>query len=398
MNFTKRSGAVALLSLAFGLACRMESDHATDRPGRSRAEQLGVRLERILAKPFDPATRGGELEALFAEADADDGAVLRTHFMAASPYAHPSDLQHFAWWWASRDPVEAMRTPIATSTATLDFWQIQVLRAWAGRSPEAAHEAWQGGACQGAQDYCLLALVVGWAESGDKGVWPFVMNLTPGVLGQRAMDALAARLIADRGVDDAIRFAEAIDPDAPNRFKLQFFRRMATAIALRDLERAASFAEEHSNGPFGDGLLRRVAVQMVMQAGARGMEWLTSLSPGAQRDDAVEAASYRWIQSDRSAAMRWFGQAEDRPALQPAWRNYSQALVDEDPRRALAIVDRIDDVADRDGALVSVLQLWLARSPVDANDWIEQSELPEERVAQIRAEPVTPGVKVRRRP
>ena len=123
-----------------------------------------------------------------------------------------------------------------------------------------------------------------------------------------------------------------------------------------------------------------------------------SLPPGAQRDDDVEAASYRWIQSDRSAAMRWFSQADDRPALQPAWRSYSQALVDEDPRRALAIVERIDDVVDRDGTLVSVLQLWLARFPDDANVWIEQSDLPEALVAQVRAEPRTPGVMVRRRP
>ncbi|MEZ4331550.1 MAG: hypothetical protein R3F35_07335 [Myxococcota bacterium] len=385
--------SVALLVLVSCLisSCRLRDERATESPAASRSGLPGDRLERILADRFDPQRRSRALGRLLAETDPADAVELQIRLTAASPYAHPSDLEQFAWWWAGHDPVAAMQSPVATSTVSIDFWQTQVLRAWAARDPAAASEGWKAGLCQGAQDYCLLALVAGWSDSGDGSVWNFVRDLGPGVLQQRALDVLAARLVADRGIEEALRFAEATDADAPHRFKLQLFRRMVTAIALRDVERAASWAERQSGGPFGDGLLRRVAVRWVTQEGSAGMTWLMSLPTGPQRDDAVQAAAYRWFQSDRAAALGWFEAAEDHPALEPAWPTFAQVLVEEDPARALAVVGRIDDPDQRDRTLVTVLRRWRERSPESAEDWLARQALPESIVARVRAESPQPG-------
>lgn len=385
---------VVLMSALSFLSCERGGGLEVDRSDEGLLDDIARRVDRVLASPIDSANRSRELERIFAEAELDDAAELRFRFEAAGAYIYPSDLGQFARWWASQDAVGAMNNPIAISTAPDDFWQIQVLRTWATQDPEAAQKAWQDGAC-GTNDLCLLALVAGWFDSDEEGAWSFVAGLKPGVLRQRAMDVLVAQLIADRGIEDAILFVESVDPEAQRRFKLQLYRRMATAVAQRDLEQAAAWAEKHANGPYGDGMLRRVAVRWIIRDGAAGMKWVMSLPPGPQRDDAVTAAARRLIQADREAGLQWFDKTDEHPALEPAWEVYAQGVVWEDPQKALSIVTRIADREGRDKAVVTLLRIWLSRSPDEANNWIEGSDLGEDILAKARTKPKAPGLQRR---
>ena len=385
---------VVLMSALSFLSCEQGGGLEVERIDEPLLDDIASRVGRVLASPIDPANRGRELERIFAGAELDDAAELRFRFDAAGAYIYPSDLQQFARWWASQDAVGAMNNPTAISTAPDDFWQIQVLRTWATQDPEAAQKAWQDGAC-GINDLCLLALVAGWFDSDQEGAWSFVEGLRQGVLRQRAMDVLVAQLIADRGIEDAILFVESVDPAAQGRFKLQLYRRMATAVAQRDLEQAAAWAEKHANGPYGDGMLRRVAVRWIIRDGAAGMKWVMSLPPGSQRDDAVKAAARRLIQDDRDAGLGWFEKAEEHPALEAAWEVYAQGAVWEDPQKALSIAERIDDREGRDKAVVTLLRIWLSRSPDEANDWIEGSDVREDILAKARTKPKAPGLRRR---
>ncbi len=372
--------------LIFVLSCGHDEDVAFKLGENARAP-VGDRVEQLLSARLNPTRQAGELGALLDEARSEDLDDLKSRFEAASAYLHPSDLEQFASWWAGFDPGQAIENPQTAGTSHLDFWQVQVLRAWASRDPHAAHEAWSTELCSASDDLCLMALVAGWYESGDQGVWAFVEGLSAGVSRQRAMDILAASLIAKRGVDEALRFAEAIDPKSARRFKLQFFRRLATALALRDVDKARIWAEKHADGPFGDGLLRRVAVRWVARNGATAVQWLFSLPAGPQRDDAVQAGSRRWIRSDRATAVEWLSQSTDEEALQPALGVLAVARAREDPMASLELVQKITVEQDRENATVAVLRIWLSAAPKDANAWLEQANLDERLLTRIRANP-----------
>ena len=125
------------------------------------------------------------------------------------------------------------------------------------------------------------------------------------------------------------------------------------------------------------------------------MKWVMSLPPGPQRDDAVTAAARRLIQDDREAGLQWFDETDEHPALEAAWEVYAQGIVWEDPPKALSVVERIDDQEGRDKAVVTLLRIWLSRSPDEANDWIEGSDLGEDTIAKARAKSKAPGLQRR---
>lgn len=389
---TRGFALLFLLSISYLASCKPTDEATRDTPADSASSELATRLASVLARPYDATTRGPALARILDTAAQSDLPELRHAFEAASAYLYPSDLEQFATWTSALDPADAMRHPIAASTAQPDFWQIQVLRAWAAQRPQEAQRAWQAGEC-GTNELCMLALVAGWLDADREGAWSFVEQFSPGVLRQRAMDLLVTRLIADQGLEASIDFVESIEEDAPHRFKLQLFRRLATALALRDLERAGRFAAEHGPGPFGDGLARRVAVRMVARSGAQGMHWASALAPEAGRDDAVQAGARRWIQTDREAALAWFAQVEPQPALAPALVVYAQALVRDEPERAFAVVEALPPGDERDRATVSLLRIWLAHAADEANAWIEDHAVAADLVARARANPPRRGAR-----
>ena len=351
---------------------------------------LGQSLQRsdpplvaILSKP-SARTRASQLLEFFEGAKPSDVDTVRATYEAA-----PADavaMVFAAEWWASFDPEGAFEQLRTWQLAERDAGLVTVVRTWAQQDPTMARQAVDEMAPGPQREECVVALVRGWSESAAGGVMEFIEQLPMGIPRQRAMDAVASDMAVRDGLDATLEFAEALPDDGERRFKLQFFRRVASVIARQDPHRAGDWALRHADGPFGDGLLRRVGAQWVMKDGAAAMAWLLSLPPSAQRDEGVRETYRAWLQRDRAAALAWLPGAEPGPALEPAVALFALAIAREDPQEGLEWLARVDDADRRQRTTIQFGRRWLASDRTAALAWLDGAELPDEIVEQILAE------------
>jgi hypothetical protein len=253
-----------------------------------------------------------------------------------------------------------------------------LIRAWAARDPAAAREVISKGRTTIRNANQLTsALVEGWLESGLPGLEEYLVEMPPSNEREHAISALARRLIVRDGIDAALRWVEALPDEAPGRFKLQAYRRVASAVADIDPQRAAHWAEKQLAGDFGKGVPRRVGVSWGRQDGEAAMTWLASLPAVDHLPSAVEATYREWLRHDREGALRWLREVEPNPTFEPAISVYALVTVRDDPQTALEWAQRLQDEELRHLTLENLARAWLANDPEAARAWIEASELPE---------------------
>jgi hypothetical protein len=265
-----------------------------------------------------------------------------------------------------------------------------LIRAWAARDPAAARGVISEGHTIRKSDQLTSALVEGWLESGLPGVEEYLVEMPPSNQQQFAISALVRRLIVRDGIDAALRWVEALPDEAPGRFKLQAYRRVASAVADIDPQRAAHWAEKQLAGDFGDGVPRRVGVSWGGQDGEAAMTWLASLPAVDHLPFAVDATYREWLRHDREGALRWLREAEPNPTFEPAISLYALAAVRDDPQTALEWAQRLQDEELRHLTLEKLARAWLANDPEAARAWIEGSELPEAAQQRVLAPPKKP--------
>jgi hypothetical protein len=240
-------------------------------------------------------------------------------------------------------------------------------------------------------DQLTSALVEGWLESGLPGLEEYLIEMPPSNEQQFAISALVRRLIVRDGIDAALRWVEALPDEAPGRFKLQAYRRVASAVADIDPQRAAHWAEKQLAGDFGNGVPRRVGVSWGRQDGGEAaMTWLASLPAVDHLPFAVDATYREWLRHDREGALRWLREAEPNPTFEPAISLYALVTVSDDLQTALEWAQRLQDEELRHQTLEKLARAWLANDPEAARAWIEGSELPEAAQQRVLAPPKKP--------
>jgi hypothetical protein len=265
-----------------------------------------------------------------------------------------------------------------------------LIRAWAARDPAAAREVISKRTTRRDSSLLTSALVEGWLESGLPGLEEYLIEMAPSNERQLGIAALARRLVLRDGIDAALRWVEALPDEAPGRFKLQAYRRVASAVADIDPQRAARWAEKQLAGDFGDGLPRRVGVRWSGQDGEAAMTWLASLPAVDHLPFAVEATYREWLRHDREGALRWLREVEPNPTFEPAISLYALVTVPDDPQTALEWAQRLQDEELRHLTLEKLARAWLANDPEAARAWIEASELPEAARKRALAPPKKP--------
>jgi hypothetical protein len=253
-----------------------------------------------------------------------------------------------------------------------------VIRAWARRDPLAARNALGLVLDPVTRRACLDALVSGWEDSGQPGLIEYLHEMPPSIEQLRALAAVARRKVLRDGVEGAFAWVESLPEDRDDevgRFKLQLFRRVASAAASVDLERAAAWALKHADGPNGDGLLGRVGNTWAMRDGAAAMTWLSGLPEGKTRDKGVEDTYRAWLDWDAPAALAWMRAREAEPWLEPALALFAVASSREDPEASLAFAARIRDEETRRNVVITIGRLWLDSAPDAAHAWLESGGL-----------------------
>jgi hypothetical protein len=281
-----------------------------------------------------------------------------------------------AEWWARFDPAGAFEWAQRERMANAPLVTMAVVRAWAEREPEEAARAIGGIANRERRRDAVDALVRGWNDSGEPGLVDYLSGLPPGIERQRAISVVARRKVYRDGLEETIRWAEAL-PDEPDRFKLNVFRRVASWAAEVDPQRAAAWAAQHGQEEYGKGLFRRVGTRWAQQDGAAAMSWLATLPAGHERDAAVQESYRAWLSREPEVAKDWLRAAKLEPWLEPALALYARSLAQESPEEALEWTARIRDPERRREATIKIGQYWHQVDPDAARAWLDRSDLPE---------------------
>jgi hypothetical protein len=318
----------------------------------------------------DPILRMERLASLLGRLDASSLEQVREAYRGVVFERGDLELVLFAEWWARFDPEGAFDWTRHRWETSLPWVSTAVVRAWARIDPQAAYRA--AGPLTGEdQPFApdVTAVVIGWAESGKPGLDEFIARLPAGHQARATTVALRRRIRRD-GPEASIAWAES----APLEAKLRIYQRMASGLAESYPQAATAFAEKHMNGDFGKRLPRRVATRWAKSNPVAAMEWLSTIAPGQNRDDAVTETYRRWLGRDPTRAKAWLEEnvrASDQRWLEPAMSLYAHEISLDAPAEAAAWAqEMVHDPELRVAAIANPVRSWLLQDEAAARDWV----------------------------
>ena len=286
-------------------------------------------------------------------------------------------------WWASFDPEAALAWARNSGIGWHPAAIAAVARAWARKDPEAAS--------RGLRDLALddrlltaglLGLVRGWEESGRPGLEDYLEGTAGGDEASiRAIDAVARGKVLRDGPEAGIAWAEGLpdrDDGSPSDFKINAYRRVASAVVGVDPQRAATWVSGLRGGKYASGLLFRTATSWAERDGEAAMRWLESLPPDRDVPLAVQEAYRMWASRDKEAAFEWIRNAKLEPWLDPAVQTYAMTRYRTGPQEAIDWAKRIHDPQRREQSIVRIVATWLIDAPEAAQAWLDRSDLGED--------------------
>jgi hypothetical protein len=378
-----RTAYVPPPALEFQPLPQQASEEELDAVAQQVADTLAI---------VNPLERAEKLSALLQTLGADNITAVRRAFDTVFLDIRDLELRLLAVWWVEHDAESAFRwTQVNWTGSTM---LVEVMRAWAARDPQAAKAALPLIATNPSHLHrCLMALAHGWDESGQPGLGEFIQSMSPGPNRQRVIATITRRMVLRDGIEKTTEWLVNLPEDEPpDRFKLQSYRRVASAIASVDALEAARWAEIHGQGKYGSGVYKRVVVRWAQKDGPAAMTWLSTLPDGEDRDWAVREGFRRWVGVGREQAFAWIAELPAERWSEPARVIYAGSLSRQDPRAGIALAETLSEPTLRDETLESIAKAWVGKEPDEARAWIAASDLTD--MAKARA---SAGPKVRKR-
>jgi len=357
------------------------------------AEDSRNHLNAILAQPGAHKRVGGLL-AFFEQVEHDDISGVEELYTQTGAYLDPIAVVLFAQWWAEADPERAFYWFSREQVSHAALGVSTVMRTWARRDPRAALKAADSAMPGPTRQANVEAALLGWAESEGEAtpeaLLDYIQALPRGMGRQRAANVILTRMVRVEGAEAALRFAENY-PEADPRYKLTLHRKVVTAVARHDLERAAAWALEQSEGEFGDGLMRRVGALWARRDAETALDWVVSAPDSAHRNEALREVYRTWLARDREAALAWIRAQERLESVEVALHLFIQALSVDDPAEAAKWLPRIQNEALRNTATFQVGSRWIASDAETAGTWLAQISVPDAVRQRILAEAAGSG-------
>ena len=340
-------------------------------PVPSPSGSVEAQLEAIWLLP-SALERTPRLVALLERLDLDD--VPAVERVLAKRGSGPAESVLIAEWLGGLDPeagYEAIRNGRFRSA---ELALAALVRAQARVDPYAARDLLAQHGHDVPVERAMMALVQGWLHSGDDGYLHFVEEMPIGQMRQKALGLIADHLVLHEGAEAALRVLEAVPADAPNRFKLQFRRRMAAALVLSDPLFAAAWAEGLYQAKDGEGVLRHVVGRWGQHEGAAPLEWLAGLPVDEHQIEAIEMAYVMWMRRDPDAAEAWALEREPDASLDPVLAVAAARLAQRDVAVALEVLAGIEDEERRRWTQLQIAVAWAAEDAEAMEAWLDEIE------------------------
>lgn len=343
------------------------------------ADATAASLHQALMTP-DPLQRAAALGRLLDALGPADLQPARQAYEAVVLDSADWEVQLFVQWWARFDAPAAADWALFHYLGRHPSVMATAVRAWAQQDPVAAR-AWVMKTTGGPylRYPAITALLWGWDESGQPGIWEFIEEAENIIDQQYALAILVRRRLLRDGPEATFRWADRLPDDQPgdaSRLKQNTFRRIGAKLAEIDPPAAAQWAAQVGEGEFGEGVYRRVAWSWVRSDGAAAMSWLGTLPPGPRRDDAVNEGFRRWLSLNSPAALAWIEGQPQELWLDPARLWQATAASKRDNLAGLAIAQAIEDRELRKRGLFLILRAWRSSDPAAADAWMAQNDIP----------------------
>jgi hypothetical protein len=247
--------------------------------------------------------------------------------------------------------------------------------------------------------------IEGWMRSDDKlRVAEYLSTLPDMKRRGRFYFQLGGEVVMKEGEEAAMRWVEGLPDDAPHNLKGGLFNVIAKSVADDDPLRAAEWVLAHGTDPYSKKALGGVMRRWVQQGDRPvAFEWLLALKPdevqAGDHDKAISLGFRSWIQMDRKGAHEWLLSVLPNPELDPAIKEAIKELLPKDPGASMVWAQRLDDEARRHSESVRVGIRWRGKDPGAFNEWLRESDLPEEtRQKILAATPQQRGTRMKRNP
>ena len=382
------------IALAIGLTRLAGPDRVGSEPSPSLDEAFSE---------YDPLRRTYLISSSLQDFGPDDLPELLRVLVDRREGIAPEEVRLFMLAWARFDGAGAYA------------WAREAPKGWQGTLTGAAMFAWayhDGSAAiatfEEAEDNEGKAVlrqraIDGWMRSDDKqGVYEYLSTTPDFTRRGHFYFLLVGEVMMREGKDATMRWVEGLPDDTSNQSKNALFNIVAKMVASDDPVRAAEWFLEHRTRPYSKRALTGIARRWVQHNDRpAAFEWLLAMNTDGiregERDDAIAGGFRTWIQSHPDAAQQWLLSTLPNPALDPAIKEAVKRLLPTDPGVSMAWVQRLDDEAERNTESVRVGIRWRGRDSEAFDDWLRESDLPEEVRQEILAvrQPLKKGVRKR---
>lgn len=258
-----------------------------------------------------------------------------------------------------------------------------------------------------------MAVMSGWAAKDADAARAWLMSQDSRDLGAYAG---VLRGLMSKNTDEAKRFLNELPHNLEGKGKLVGMLVEELLDGPDALATARSWVEGLKDPEAREAALDRVVVSYAKQDPKGAAEWLGKQTGDASPRQATAQVANQWAKTDPLATLRWlatmpsatqtqgfaetlgrWAKADPRAASEyltklPASSNRDYAVggfigvvADEDPRSAAAWAATITDEQIRQKALRHVGGKWLESDPAAAQQWLNQTGLSAEAMADLRA-------------
>jgi RNA polymerase sigma factor (sigma-70 family) len=283
--------------------------------------------------------------------------------------------------WAESEPWEALRYVQATLPLQCRAGVFEgVLTAWAGNDPESAL-AWfqksRGSAPPPLRESLLATIFRGLATR----------DLPAATLQLGWVRTENERGQALRGLLDAVRTDEhrkllltTVESLADEETRRQVRRAVVEQWVQQDASAAAAFVQSAEPAHERARLMDSLGLAWLQTEPERAADWWVTHAPGPQTLIKIMNV---WAHNDPNAAAEWLGRQPVGPDSDPARMTFARQVGDLDPESALRWAETISEASMRETTIDHVFGGWRARDAAAANDFLQKSTWPEERVARL---------------